>query len=107
MKAKPSLAANVIVLVRQQLHWATRMEKHPPLGILPVPWQVGQMGQVSPAGAPFMDPYGGKCFSAFTFSISGVGSSGVDRTIPYLQGGKWRRRRAEQLKTSIKARFYG
>lgn len=60
---------------------ATIMEKHQPLGILPVPWHVGQ---VSPAGAAFMDPYGGKCISVFTFSIPGVGPSGVDKTILYL-----------------------
>lgn len=57
---------------------ATIMEKHQPLGILPVPWQVGQ---VSPVGAVFMEPYGGKCFRTLTFSIPGVRLSAVDKTI--------------------------
>lgn len=36
-----------------------RQRDKKPLGILPVPRQVGQ---VSPAGFPFMVPYVGKCF---------------------------------------------
>lgn len=59
-------------------------QKHQPLGILPVPRQVGQ---VSLAQVSFMDPYGGKCFN--TFSIPRSRSFEADRTISLsLQGEK-------------------
>lgn len=67
------------------------MEKHQPLGILPVPWQVGQ---ASPVGAGFVEPYGGKCFSALTFSIPGFRLSEVDKTMVYLQGGKVKKKKS-------------
>lgn len=83
---------------------ATIMEKHQPLGILPVPWHVGQ---VSPAGAAFMDPYGGKCISVFTFSIPGVGPSGVDKTNTLPARGKVKKKsRPTAENVPIKARFY-
>lgn len=48
------------------------MAGNQPLGILPVPRQVGQVSAECPF--PFMAPYEGKCFRVFAFSISFVRS---------------------------------